>query len=99
MLAPLRHRRDKFSGVTFGVPFAGIRVNPAIRGFGIKIVKKSLHEPRVQQKSLDAMALPSPTRVSQLAVDVKILAANGDLRVAVCLRLRRREAETQCERQ
>jgi hypothetical protein len=51
------------------------------RRFEDSDVKNSLHQPRVQQQAFDTMTTPSATRISRLAVDIKIAAPNGNFRL------------------
>ena len=76
---PFGHGSDELADVTIGVPLAGVRIGPARGGFGIQVVVGCLDHARVEEEAFNAVTVPGAARVGGLAVEVEVLADDGDV--------------------
>jgi hypothetical protein len=71
---PFGHGRHEFTGIAFGVPFAGVGIGPPGNRIGVSIVENTLNEPRVQEQSFELVPVPETPGVRRFSVEVKLVA-------------------------
>src|SRR5829696_2735173 len=78
MLPPFGHGVEKLTRVALRVPVACVGISPAVDGIGVAIMKGSLDHTRVHEQALDFLSVPGAPLIRGLAVDVELVAHDGD---------------------